>query len=229
MIDFNKAKEIYNSTEIPRELDEIIENSIKQFEKKQKSRARKRFIHIAPVAACAVICLVIGISTLPKSGHNESLVGTDSTDAGVPELARSVPTADAENGVYADETPTAADVETESTAEFKANSKMSMYNMYVEKKIDESIEESVKSENFEGAYGKVSELYADENVYSYCVTTYPSDTANYYNVKQNDGAEITLRDILRDVNGIEDCEFYFKSANCIVVICDGGEKEIILE
>lgn len=229
MIDFNKAKEIYNSTEIPRELDEIVENSIKQFEKKQKSRARIRFIHIAPVAACAAICLVIGISTLPKNGHNESLVGADSTDAGIPKLARSVPTADAENGISADKAQAAADVETESVTVQKANSKMSMYNMYVEKKIDESIEESVRSENFEGAYGKVSELYVDENVYSYCVTTYPSNTANYYNVKQTDGEEISLRDVLKDVKGFEDCEFYFKSANCIAVICDGEEKEIILE
>ncbi len=229
MIDFNKAKEKYNSTEIPRELDVIVEESIKQFEKKQNSRARIRFIHFAPVAVCAVICLVIGISILPESGYNESKVGADSTDAGIPKLARSLPTSGAGKGVSADEVAAVADAETESAAEYKANSQMSMYNMYVKEKIDESIEESVKSENSEGAYGKVSELYSDGSVYSYCITTYPSNTANYYNVKQNDGTEITLGDMLSDVTGLEHCEFYFKSANCIVVICDGEEKEIILE
>ncbi len=224
MIDFNKAKQKYNSTEIPRELDAIVEDTIKQFERKQKSRTRIRFIHIAPVAACAVICVAVGISTLPKSGHNESVFGAGSADAGIPEVARSLPASGA--GLSGNEAPAAA--EAENAVADKADSKRSMYNMYVAEKIDESIEKSVRLENSEGAHGKVSELYSDENVYSYCVTTYPSNTRNYYNIKQNDGAEIMLEDILRDVSGLENCEFYFKSASCIVVICDGIEKEIIL-
>ncbi len=103
MIDFNKAKEKYNSTEIPRELETVVGNSIKQFETKQKSRAKMRFMRIAPVAACAVICLVVGISTLPENSANESLITADSADAGVPELARSVPAAGAGNGSAEDE------------------------------------------------------------------------------------------------------------------------------
>ncbi len=229
MIDFNKAKQKYNSTEIPRELDTIVEDSIKQFERKQKSRARIRFIHIAPVAACAVICLAVGISTLPKTAYNESLATSDSADSGVPKLARSVPAAGAESEVFSDEAPAAAEAETENAVADKANSKVAMYNMYVAEKIDESIEESVRLEKSEGAYGEVTELYSDKNVYSYCVTAYPSNTRHYYNIKQNDGAEIMLGDILRDVTGLERCEFYFKSANCVVVICDGEEKEILLD
>lgn len=102
MIDFNKAKEKYNSTEIPRELETVVENSIRRFEKKQKSRARIRFVHIAPVAVCAVICLAIGISTLPENAPDESLVTADSADAGVPKLARSAPAAGAVDGLAAD-------------------------------------------------------------------------------------------------------------------------------
>ena len=229
MIDFNKAKEKYNSAEIPQELEIVVENSIKHFEQKKKSREKIRFVRLAPVAICAVICLVIGISTLPESEQKETLVTEESAAVGIPKLARNVPAADAGNGISADEAPAAAVAATESAAEFKADSKMSMYNMYVAEKIDKSIEDSVETETSDGAYGEVTELYSDENVYSYCVTTYPSNTAKFYNVKQNDGAEITLRELLKDANEFEDCEFYFKSANCIVVICDGEEKEIILE
>ncbi|MBE6966801.1 MAG: hypothetical protein E7441_12320 [Ruminococcaceae bacterium] len=228
MIDFNKAKEKYNSIEIPQELDEIVENSIKQFEQKQR-RTKIHFLRLAPVAVCAVICLAIGISTLPKNRTNEGLITADSTDAGVPELARSVPAAGAGNGISEDRTPAAMNAETESTGEYKANSKMSMYNMYVAEKIDESIEKAVKAEVSDDAYSEVVELYSDENVYSYCVTTFPSNTANYYNVKQSDGAEIELHDLLKNAEGLENCEFYFKSANCLAVICDGEEKEIIID
>lgn len=228
MIDFNKAKEKYNSIEIPQELDEIVENSIKQFEQKQR-RTKIHFLRLAPVAVCAVICLVIGISTLPKNRTNEGLITADSTDAGVPELARSVPAAGAGNGISEDRTPAAMNAETESAVEYKANSKMSMYNMYVAEKIDESIEKAVKAEVSDEAYSEVTELYSDENVYSYCVTTFPSNTANYYNVKQSDGAEIELRDLLKNAEGLENCEFYFKSANCLAIICGGEEKEIIID
>ena len=228
MLDFNKAKDKYNSIEIPQELDEIVENSIKQFEQKQR-RTKIHFIRIAPVAVCAVICLVIGISTLPKNRTNEGLVTADSTDAGVPELARSVPAAGAENGISEDRSPAAMNAETESAVEYKANSKMSMYNMYVAEKIDESVEKAVKTETSDNAYSEVVELYSDENVYSYCVTTFPSNTANYYNVKQSNGAEIELHDLLKNAEGLENCEFYFKSANCLAVICDGEEKEIIID
>ena len=103
MIDFNKAKEKYNSTEIPRELETVVENSIRRFEKKEKSRAGIRFVHIAPVAVCAVICLAVGISTLPENAPDESLVTSDSADAGVPKLARSAPAAGAGGGLAADE------------------------------------------------------------------------------------------------------------------------------
>lgn len=228
MIDFSKAKEKYSSIEIPRELDEIVENSIKLVEQKQR-RMKIHFLRLAPVAVCAVICLLVGISTLQENTQNESLVTADSADAGIPKLARSAPTAGAGGGVTEEKAPVADVADTEYAVADKANSKMSMYNTYVAEKIDKSIEESVKQETAADAYGEVSELYSDENVYSYCVTTYPSKTINYYNVKQSDGAEILLRDLLENAGELEDCEFYFKSANRLAVICDGKEKEINLE
>lgn len=228
MIDFSKAKEKYSSIEIPRELDEIVENSIKLVEQKQR-RTKIHFMSLAPVAVCAVICLIVGISTLQKNAQNESLVTADSAAAGIPELARSAPAAGAGGGVTEEKAPVADAAENKYAVADKANSKMSMYNTYVAEKIDKSVEESLRQETAADAYGEVLELYSDENVYSYCVTTYPSNTINYYNVKQSDGAEILLRDLLENAGELENCEFYFKSANCLAVICDGEEKEVNFE
>jgi len=105
----------------------------------------------------------------------------------------------------------------------------SMYNSFVQARISQTMQECVDVENVSGAYGDMKEIFSDENVFSYSVTTYPSVTTNFYNIAQVDGTDITLDALLDNSSEYEDCEFYIKNENAVVVINDGEEIEIPID
>lgn len=232
---FKAAKERYNSIEIPQELGSVVQNAIESGGKK-KNRVKVHVMRIAPVAACAVICLAVGISYLSDFGKTENIANPDTADTtafdgGDASAARSMPKA------------AAGGADTEAASEFgisvvqdKAQQKavssndVELYNYAVQEKFTESIKECVELEKSSDAYGEIEEIYSDGEILSYNVITYPSAASNFYNIRQSDGSDISIRDIIGDDLGFDDdCEFYFKSRDKLVVISNGEEIEVIID
>ncbi len=244
MNELERAKEKYNSIEIPQELDAVVNEAIKASKRNKERSAGVHYLRIAPVAACALICFVIGISAYPWFGKGEEEIALEKGNADTAVLARNAPSAGSGmSEAMADESASEApDDEKNSKAEMmgdavavekfnsSAYAKRSVHNSLVAARISESIEESVRLENSADAYGEVTELYSDEAVFSYCVTTYPSNTASYYNIKQSDGSDISINDIIKDDSLLdENSTYYFKSDKILVIITDGEEKEVIID
>jgi len=235
MIDINKAKEKYNSTPIPQELQSVVETAIARGTKKQPIKLS--FMRVASVAVCAVVCLAIGVNYffgLQRNIPDETAVTADMAEAFV---AEETSNQKKERVIMPSSAVASADIESGDSAEKdfavktqNANNADSFYTAYVMERFEESINECVALETGKDASGEIYEIYADEELVSYSVTTYPSNTVRFYNISRSDGRDILIEDILNDSEySSSNCMFYVKEKNKIVVITDGEETEILLD
>lgn len=215
MIDFEKEKKIYNSTEIPEKLSAVVADTIASHGRKNRG-ITFYLLKTVPAVACAIVCLVVGIKLIPTLNVNDAenadfdYAVQDAADTGI-ELARSAPT------------EKFAAIE---SAEKALNDSISLYNFAVEEKFSDSIDECVARENSSDAHGTIEEIYSDGEMVSYSVTTYPSKSLNFYNIYLSDGSDIPIEHVLEDSHDYHGCEYYFKTADEIIVVKDGKEISI---
>ncbi len=222
MNNFEKEKLKYESIEIPQELGEKVAEAIGENSPK-RSYQQHSFKRMIPVAAAAVLLLSVGMTQF----YNYKNPGETDSD-NTPVLAETT----AEATPAAGNTLEDCALDKGASEEAQKNSAMrnvGYHNLYVQNKFDESIEECISRENNESAYGEISEIYSDEEVLSYSVTTFPSNNVNFYNIVQSDGTDISIESLLGDNSEFnsDNCEFYIKAKNKLVVIQNGEETEII--
>ncbi len=245
---FSDAKKIYNTTEIPDELESIVRNAIeKSAEKARKKERLSRFSLISKVsvAACAVLVLLGALNAFNplynlSDDRTTEKFGRSIPDAVMPKTMRSAHT-----------------------------------NTVVNDRINEAMSEKIASAR--QGYGKVSELdsenisviadysicYESDDIVSFVVLIDKSwDSSDrdkfYYNIRTSDASDITLEDFLgkdyaekvdrsmnknranasarnmpvaeADVAFAEEMSFYINaSGNAVVVFSESGTEYEITE
>ncbi len=197
-----KAKQVYNSIEIPPELNKIVESAI---EESRKPVAKKvPYIKIlAPVAACAAICIALGAGGLLSDVENEALT-IDGASVGESEIsiARAMPEAYAKSS-FNGETSFASDTP---------------YSTMVS--------ERVESERQKGR--KLELIYMDETFAVFKSVSDDTDEVVYCNFRQSDGEDVTLSELGITQFG-ENVVFYINSKDSVTVIENGSEKQYAMQ
>lgn len=190
-----KAKNEYNSIEIPSELNDLVESALNKGENNKHYRRPLVYRYIS-IAACFFLCAVICVGYFATSQNN---FDTD-------------------------------DSETEKIT--VANERSTDYEITCDSAVEEASASKRNTKAVARANGsEITELYSDDEIFSYSVTAQLTNTINYHNVCRSNGEEIKIESLLGEDSKFNSSNstFYFKSKNELVVICNGLKNYVTLK
>lgn len=207
MSNFKKQREIYESIEIPSELESVIEDAIAKASPYSKVR-RSVFVKLVPAVALVVLLTIAG---------NERMLRHGGPDYGKFHEGETEVTEESE--MFTERMSSEFNLKRELPKQSNVQATRALGGAPAEE-CDALLDE---------ASGEITEIYSDDKIMSYSITEFPSGEISFYNVWKNDGTEVKIESLIGDdsVYNSDNCQFYVTSGNTLVVIKDGVEKEII--